>query len=212
MHTLPNLPASVSREIFATLCGALPPLPTDTPEDRAARDEAAMAAVAALHPTDAFEAKLAAEIVAADACAMDSLRLAGQYRDDLAATLRCRAQATSMMRQMRSGLRELQRMQAEREKAEAAMHPAAMERAGYWFRDASVPLPAQAEAPDQADLTEAEQYAAIYPDRAALIRATGGLPPKPSFGPPEPEIVEALVNGTSPILRALDRPPEVAMA
>ena len=62
------------------------------------------------------------------------------------------------------------------------------------------------------DLTEAEQYAAIYPDRAALIRATGGLPPKPSFGPPEPDIVEALVNGTSPILRALDRPAEVAMA
>jgi hypothetical protein len=67
-------------------------------------------------------------------------------------------------------------------------------------------------APDQADLTEAEQYAAIYPDRAALIRATGGLPPKPSFGPPEPDIVEAIVNGTGPILRALDRPPAVAMA
>jgi hypothetical protein len=210
MHTLPNLPASVSDEIFATLCAALPAPASDTPENRAARDETAMAAVAALHPTDAFEAKLAAEIVVADAYVMDSLRLAGQYRDDLAATLRCRAQATSMMRQMRSGLRELQRMQAEREKAEAAMHPAAMERAGYWFRDASVPLPAQAEPPAQPCLTEAEQYAAIYPDRAALIRATGGLPAKLNFGPPEPELVEALVNGTSPILRALDEQPHRA--
>jgi hypothetical protein len=133
MHTLPNLPALVSREIFATLCAALPAPASDTPDNRAVRDETAMAAVAALHPTDAFEAKLAAEIVIADAYVLDSLRLAGQYRYDLAATLRCRAQATSMMRQMRSGLRELQRMQAEREKAEAAMHPAAMERAGYWF-------------------------------------------------------------------------------
>ena len=103
MHTLPNLPATVSREIFATLCASLPAPAADTPEDRAARDETAMAAVAALHPADAFEAKLAAEIVTADAYVMDSLRLAGQYRDHLAATLRCRAQATSMMRQMRSG-------------------------------------------------------------------------------------------------------------
>ncbi|MGC1408266.1 MAG: hypothetical protein WA864_04880 [Acetobacteraceae bacterium] len=210
MHTLPNLPATVSREIFATLCASLPAPAADTPEARAARDETAMAAVAALHPADAFEAKLAAEIVTADAYVMDSLRLAGQYRDDLAATLRCRAQATSMMRQMRSGLRELQRMQAQREKAEAAMHPAAMERAGYWFRDASVPLPVQPEVPAQASLTEAEQYAAIYPDRAALIRATGGLPATLNFGPPEPDLVEALVNGTSPILRALDRQHEAA--
>jgi hypothetical protein len=218
MHTLPNLPAAVSHEIFATLCAALPAPASDTPENRAARDEAGMAAVAALHPTDAFEAKLAAEIVVADAYVMDSLRLAGQYRDDLAATLRCRAQATSMMRQMRGGLRELQRIQAEREKAEAAIHPAAMQSAGDWFCDASVPLPDQTEALDQTEapdwpgLTEAEQYAALYPDRAALIRAAGGLPARLNFGPPEPDIVAAIVRGRSPALRALDRPPEVATA
>ena len=85
-----------------------------------------------------------------------------------------------------------------------------MERAGYWFRDASVPLPVQPEVPAQASLTEAEQDAAIYPDRAALIRATGGLPATLNFGPPEPDLVEALVNGTSPILRALDRQHEAA--
>ena len=33
-----------------------------------------------------------------------------------------------------------------RQKAEAEMHPEAMERAGYWFRDASVPAP-EPEAP-----------------------------------------------------------------
>jgi hypothetical protein len=85
-----------------------------------------MAAVAALHPADAFEAKLAADIVAADASVMDCLRLAAQCRSDLAATLCCRAQATATMRQMRSLLRDYRVMQAEREKAEAAMHPAAM--------------------------------------------------------------------------------------
>jgi hypothetical protein len=56
-------------------------------------------------------------------------------------------------------------------------------------------------------LSEAEQYAALYADRAARIRAAGGLPPRLDFAPPEPEIVEALVNGSSPILRALDRHP-----
>jgi hypothetical protein len=242
MHTLPNLPAAVAREVFATLCGSLPPPVIDTPETRADRDDTAMAAVAALHPTDAFEAKLAADIVAADASVMDCHRLAAQHGSDLAATLRCRAQATATMRQMRSLLRDYQRMQAEREKAEAAMHPAAMERAGWWFRDASVPLPAEEpesvlgegggtaqgeaarpDAPQQGaarpaaappdpvraqpafcDLSEAEQYAVIYPERAARIRAHGGLPVRLDFGPPEPEIVDALVNGTSPILRALD--------
>jgi hypothetical protein len=98
MHSLPDLPASIARDVFATLCAGLPPPATGTAEARAVRDEAAMAAVAALRPADAFEARLAAEIVAADAQAMDSFRLASQYCNDLAATLRCRAQAAAMMR------------------------------------------------------------------------------------------------------------------
>lgn len=227
MHILPNLPPSIAREVFANLCATLPPPVTDTPEARAARDETAMAAVAALHPADAFEALLAAQIVEADAHAKDCLRLAVQPGQDPEAARRCRAQASAMMRHMQSGLRALQRTQSMRETAEAAMHPAAMERAGYWLRDASAPLPAaspaQAEAPqpivlqpadappdpDRAeprfsDLTDAEQYAAVYPDRAARIRAHGGLPMRLDFGPPAPEVVDALVNGTSPILRALD--------
>lgn len=102
------------------------------------------------------------------------------------------------------------------------MHPAAMERAGYWFRDASAPAPPPSPAPAASTdpdpaissfsaLTEPEQYALLYPERAARIRAARGLPACLDFGPPAPDIVEALVNGTSPILRALDRHP-VAMA
>ena len=47
-------------------------------------------------------------------------------------------------------------------------------------------------------------YAVIHPRRAARIRALGGLPEPCDFGPPEPELVRAIVTGTSPTLRALD--------
>jgi hypothetical protein len=40
---------SIVREVFAKLCGTLPPI-ADTPEARASRDELAMAAVAACIP------------------------------------------------------------------------------------------------------------------------------------------------------------------
>ena len=220
-ETLPNLPPAVARHTFHTLVSALPPPVPDTPEDRTARDEDALAAVAALHPADAFEARLAARIVAADSHAMDCLRLAIQPGMDPLDVRRCRSQANSMMRQSQSALHALQRRQAAREKAEAALNPAAMERAGYWFRDVSVPAPDEGQEPalgegrgpvptepnPPADIAaEADQYAVIYPDRAARIRANRGLPQKLDFGPPSPELVHAIVTGTSPILRALDTP------
>lgn len=62
----------------------------------------------------------------------------------------------------------------------------------------------------QADIAaEADNYAAVYPQRAALIRALGGLPETvmagldPAIGPPSAEMVHATVAGTSPALRAL---------
>jgi hypothetical protein len=214
MQSLPNLAPSVAREVFATLCGSLPPPVTDTAENRAARDQTAMSAVAALHPSDAFEALLAAQIIAADAHAKDSLRLAVAPGQNAEAARQCRAQASAMMRQMQGGLRALQRTQAMREKAEAAMNPAAMERAGYWFRDISVPAapPVPTAPPEPPELTEIERYVAVYPDRAARIRAAGGLPARLDFGPPDADIVDAIVNGTSPMFLALDRPPRAAVA
>jgi hypothetical protein len=47
---------------------------------------------------------------------------------------------------MRGLLRDYESRQAKRDKALDAMHPSAMERAGYWFRDVSVPLPEPAQA------------------------------------------------------------------
>ena len=253
MYTLPNLPNSTAREVYARLRKTLEMLPADTPEASAARDADAMRAVAAHHPTDAMEARIAADIVGLEAYATDSLRLAGVHRSDLAATMQCRAQATSMFRQMRCLLRDYQRTQAARDKALLEMHPAAMERAGYWFRESVVPEPASEPGPDHdrgpgpdydpgpvaepaprpavpaaptpgpgpgldrgpgldfdrgfEQLTEVEQYAVLYPRRAAQIRAARGLPANLDYGPPEPEIVAGLVHGTSPILLALDPPP-----
>ena len=85
---------------------------------------------------------------------------------------------------------------------------------GYWFRDVSAPdaaetpPPVRSEPAAKADIAaEAELYAAIHPRRAARIRALGTLPDRPDFGPPPPELVEAIVKGTGPQLRALDAPP-----
>jgi hypothetical protein len=173
-----------------------------------------MDAVAALHPGDAFEVKLAVRIVATDAHATDSLRLAALAlaAGDTAERGRCLAQAASMARQSDSAYRALQRRQATRDKQLADMHPAAMQRAGWWFRDAPEPAPASApvaHAPFEA-MTEAEQYAVMHPDRARRIRAARGLPQRCDFGPPEPELVQAIVSGTSPVLRALDPPTMIA--
>jgi len=115
-----------------------------------------------------------------------------------------------MMRTAQGAVRGLERRQAAREKAQDAMRPATMERAGYWFRSVSVPEeppqspPAEAAEP-VADLAhEADQYAIIYPRRAAQVRALGRLPNPCSYGPPSDELVHAIVTGTSPTLRALD--------
>jgi hypothetical protein len=111
-------------------------------------------------------------------------------------------------------------------KAEAAMRPAAMERAGYWFRETSVPEPkptpmpapaAEAPEPPPADkpfeaMTPGEQFAVLYAARACEIRAAGGVPAAAKYPPPDPEVLEEIVNADSPILRALDRSPAAAAA
>jgi hypothetical protein len=73
------------------------------------------------------------------------------------------------------------------------------------FGDVSVPAPDG----DFASMTEAEQYAMLYPGRARRNWAEDGLPGRLDYGPPKPHIADAIVNGTSPILRALDQEPAV---
>src|SRR6185295_755518 len=140
--TLPDLPPSVTLEVLYTLETSMPPPVGARAEEREARMEMALAMVAALHPADAFEASLAAQVVAADAHAKDCLRLAVGPEQDAETARRCRGQAAAMMRLMQSGLRALQRTQAMREASATSANPAEMERAGWWFRDVSTPLPA----------------------------------------------------------------------
>jgi hypothetical protein len=195
------------REYFAELCRELPPVPDEDLEARAARQNSAMDAVVALHPENAFETRLAVRIVATDAHAADALRAAALAAGDAEKVRQCRAQAASMARHSDAALRALLRIQAIREKQEAAMHPAAMARAGYWFKEVSVPgpdpdpgpSPTQPKSEPEPEIdAEVRLYAALYPDRVARIRAAGGLPPRLDFGPPEPEIVAALLRGAVP--------------
>jgi hypothetical protein len=216
-------------QVSHNLCGALAPL-SDAPEDLARRDNAAIAQVGSLLPANADEANLAALYVAASGRALECLRLVNQYAEDAALARDFAAQADRMMRQARAFRSLLLRVQAARQKREA--DPAELGKAAWnehcitgLMADAlgrlpparAMPEPPAAPEPPPAepapepkrefsDMTEVEQYAAIYPRRAALIRSLGGLPAKCDFGPPEPELVRAIVASTSPMLRELDSP------
>jgi hypothetical protein len=218
-----QLPRDVYYQAIHTLSTSLPPPITDSPEDLVRRDNAAIAAVAAMLPVTADEARIAAQFVAADAQAMDSLRLARRYHGDPNLILKCSAQSASMMRQARAARTLLLRVQAERRKLEA--DSTATDKAA-WTEHCAIGLMALAlgrdppaameepppppapllppEEPVPDPIAEAEQYAIIYPQRAARIRALGGLPQPLDFGPPEPYLVQAIITGNSPALRALD--------
>ncbi|HXA26082.1 MAG TPA: hypothetical protein VNW90_27690 [Acetobacteraceae bacterium] len=222
-----QLPRDTYYQVIHTLRGSLPPPITDSPEDLVRRDNAAMAQVAALLPAGADEANLAATYVAANAQAMECLRLVRKYHGDPNFILKCTAHSASMMRQARATRSLLLRVQAERRKREA--DNAATDRAA-WTEYCAIglmaqalgrappaamaePPPPEAPSPDEEQVpqpdpvAEAEQYAIIYPRRAALIRSLGGLPDRPDFGPPPPELVHAIVTGSTPHLRALDAAP-----
>jgi hypothetical protein len=64
--------------------------------------------------------------------------------------------------------------------------------------------PAEPDEPPRNLPTEADYYAVVYPNRAREIRHHAGLPPNCSFGPPDDDLVHAIVTGSTPALRALD--------
>src|SRR5215469_14693429 len=140
--THPDTARANCRFYFAKLCEEFPKPPDGIdPDTWAARKNKAMDAVLALQPDNDAECLFAVRVVSADAQAGDALRCAGLAADDPDKVGKCRAQAASMMRQSDAALRSLLRLQAIREKHEAAMHPSAMERAGYWFREIAPAAP-----------------------------------------------------------------------
>jgi hypothetical protein len=182
-QSLPNLPPAVARYTLFELTEGLPPPVTDMPEERAARDEAAIAAVADLRPENAFEARLAVRAVVADAQAMQCLRFAGQPGQPPEKAHGLRAQALAMMRASQGALRSLQGLQAAR--AKAAAEPAD-------------PPPVDVAA-------EADRFAQRHRRQAALIRRLGHAHDGVGHDALSPALVQAIVTGTSPNLRALDR-------
>jgi hypothetical protein len=217
IYVLPNIPEALSRAICVDLIGKLPSPAEDTPEQRALRDERAITAFAHYIPENAAEAELAADIVAAEFHAKDALRGAIRFVNDLAAAERCRRQHALMMRTMHGGLRVLLRLQDERRKLEDAKRPVALLRAGFLHSgtlppepepppcpSADAPEPQPAAMPRYEDMTEAEQYAVIYPDRAAAIRRHGGMPPGTKYPPPDQHIIPDIVTSNSTVFLALD--------
>jgi hypothetical protein len=217
IYVLPNIPEPLSRAICADLIRNLPAPADNTPEQRALRDERAITALAHYIPENAAEAELAADIVAAEFHAKDALRAATRFVNDLPAADRCRRQHALMMRTMHGGLRALLRLQAERQKAEDANRPAAMLRAGHLHsgtlppepelppcQPGAAPEPQPAPMPKYEDMTEAEQYAVLYPDRTAAIRQDHGMPPGAKFPPPDRAIISEIVTSNSPVFLALD--------
>ncbi len=219
-----QLPPDMYYHLVHTLCGALPLPVTDTPEDLIRRDNAAIAQVACLLPANADEVALAVQYVAANAQALDSLRLAHLHAADPNRALQCNAQAASMMRQARGARSLLLRVQAQREKREA--NQASLDRAA-WIEHCAIglmvnalgrtppapvaeppppppPPPPDEPAPQPDPAAEADQSAIFYPRPAALIRSQDSLPAGCDVGPPPPELVHAIVTGTTPTLRTLD--------
>lgn len=190
---LPKLPPTIARHTVFLLMESLPPPLTDTPEERAARDEAAIASLAVLNPGDAYEARLAARAVAADARATECLRLASVPKLHPDRVDQCLRQANAMMRASEAALRSLRAMQATREKAETAAQAA------------SVP----AALPPDDVVAEADRFARRRPKEAGLIRRLGRLPN--GLAPMAPEVAQVIITGTTPALRALDRPPDQAI-
>jgi hypothetical protein len=91
-----QLPRDAYYQCIHTLHTSLPPPVTDTPDDLAHRDNAAIAQVAGLLPANAAEAHLAAQFVAANAQAMECLRLSRDPVMPIAQFLQCSAQSASI--------------------------------------------------------------------------------------------------------------------
>jgi hypothetical protein len=118
-HPAIDLSPLVYRQLVYTLTGLLPPPIDDSPEALRARNQAAVAKVAALLPVNANEADLAAQCIAARAQAEDMLRQVRRYAADIGLVMRLNAQYGSMVRTSLSVHARLMRVQALRHKREA---------------------------------------------------------------------------------------------
>lgn len=114
-----RLPADIYDNVLRMLRLALPRPASESPEDLARRERAAVACVVALEPASAVEADLAVQFVVASEHWKDCLRLAQAPGTALPAAAKHRAQAVGMMRLANSALALLVQVQETARKREA---------------------------------------------------------------------------------------------
>jgi hypothetical protein len=208
----PDLPRQLPRDLYYLAIHALhkglPPPITDSPEDQYRRDQAIIRDVASLRPVNTAEVILASQCVAANAQALDCLRVLHLHPDDAPHVLRCTAQSSSMMRQARSALAQLLHLQAAREQQTPDNSK----------RETTTPIEPTATRPiaetpssvpeaKPRDLAKADAYALANPSSAALIRSLGRLPRKFNDLAMTPDLLHDIVNGNTHILQALVKKP-----
>lgn len=203
---MPTLSANCRHEYYDELGNSLPPPVSDTRERHQRRMSAAIEAFNDLRPGNAYEGRLAVQIVLWGAHAAESLREAGVHRDDFPKRTRCRAQAASLMREARAAERILAREQKLRLAVEAVADGAPAQPAAAPVR--SQPAAPEATPPDA--LAAAEAFAAENIVAAAQIRHNRGITPriKACFHnvtfPADSAVIDALIRGASDVLSALD--------
>ena len=224
------LSTTARHEYYAELGNSLPPPVIATPEIRHRRLTTAVEAFEALRPGDAYEARLAVQVVLCGAHAAESLREAGVHRENFAKSSRCRAQAASMMREERAAKRMLAQEQKVRLATEAVTstpkaQPTTVSAQTPQAEPHAPPPPAHAQAaapstpvrpamqaapPSPEAIATAEAYAQKNSVAAAQIRHDRGVTPqnKAYFRhmtlPTDPALIDALVRGTTLTLTVLD--------
>jgi hypothetical protein len=223
-----NLSTSATLEYYDELAKSLPPPIPEDPELRERRLSTAIETFQALKPGDAYEGRLAVQIVLCGAHAVECLLEAAIYREDFSKRHRCRAQANSFQREERAAKQILAREQKERLKTEAvagtarprpavtaAPAPSAEIQATPPSPAATraAPQPAAAGSappPSPEAIARAEDFAVEECVAAAQIRHDRGVTPqnKAYFHevtfPTDPAVIDALVRGTSDLLTSLD--------
>jgi hypothetical protein len=117
------LDPALIEHLLDSIVEAIPAGANDTEQTRAIRRNAARLALLALKPTDAFQAMLAAQAVAAHYAVMDAYRLAAQPDLAPAMTARMRSNAATLSRTMQATLRTLHKHQAPPAEAKAQPSP-----------------------------------------------------------------------------------------
>jgi hypothetical protein len=205
------LSTTARHEYYAELGNSLPPPVIATPEIRQRRLTTAVEAFEALRPGDAYEARLAVQVVLCGAHAAESLREAGVHRENFAKSSRCRAQAASMMREERAAKRMLAQEQKMRLATEAVTNTPKVQPAAAAAAPQAEPQAAPPTAPPLPEaIANAEAFAQKNMMAAAQIRHDRGVTPqsKAYFHnltlPTDPAMIDALVRGTSDVLTVLD--------